>query len=409
MPEINQLISDQIKFITLPNGEEKFDLVLEASEDLIFILDNKGCFKRINNNGAGLLDYKPKDLVGRHFWEFVDPKSDKVIAKSFQEILNSDELTTFEVTLTSKFGREVIFQITAKTIYSRENASGLLAVAKDITKFRYETERAKDLSIKLIEAKRLIAIERNRANRRKTILEELSRLKNDFASNVSHELRTPLASIIGYSEAILSDPEMPKDIRIEFNNIILRESKRLANLVNNLLDLTKIEGGGIQLEKDNFNIIKVLNNVIERNKPLIKERSLTLTCDIPVDEIIINGDEEKLGLVFEGLINNAIKFTDPGGRIMVGAQSLYKEFEIIISDTGAGIPENDLTNIFQKFFRVSRPGKEIPGTGLGLVFVKQVVDLHKGLITVNSEVNMGTSFVIKLPKGIKFQKLTKGQ
>jgi two-component system phosphate regulon sensor histidine kinase PhoR len=127
-----------------------------------------------------------------------------------------------------------------------------------------------------------------------------------------------------------------------------------------------------------------------------------LTCDIPVNEIIINGDEEKLGLVFEGLINNAIKFTDSGGRIIVSAQSLYKEFEIIISDTGTGIPENDLPNIFDKFYRVRRPGKEIPGTGLGLVFVKQIVDLHKGLITVNSEVNMGTSFVIKLPKGIKF-------
>ena len=408
MPELNHLISDQLKFIALSKGEEKFDLILEASEDLIFILDNKGCFRRVNNNGAALLDYNPKDLIGRHFWEFVDPKSDKVIAKSFQEVLNSGELTSFEVTLTSKFGKEVIFQITAKTIYDKSNGRELLAIAKDITKFRYETERANDLSIKLKEAKRLISIERNRANRRNTILNELSRMKNEFASNVSHEFRTPLASIIGYSEAILSDPHMSREIQTEFNNIILRESKRLASLVNSVLDLSKIEKGGIKLEQTEFDIIKVLNAVVENNKPAIKEKGLVLTCDIPVNEIIINGDEEKLGLVFEGLINNAIKFTDSGGRIIVSAQSLYKEFEIIISDTGAGIPENDLPNIFDKFYRVRRPGKEIPGTGLGLVFVKQIVDLHKGLITVNSEVNMGTSFVIKLPKGIKFKKINKG-
>ncbi len=408
MRELNQLISDHIKFITLPNAEEKFELILEASEDLIFILDSKGYFKRINNNGAEILGYIPKDLLGRHFWEFVDPKSDRVIAKSFQEILSSGELTTFEVTLTSKFGKEIIFQVTAKTIYDKSKNSELLAVAKDISKLRQEAERAKDFSIKLIEAKRLIAIERNRANRRNTILDELANLKNEFASNVSHELRTPLASIIGYSEAILSDSEMSKEIQNEFTSIILRESKRLAKLVNNMLDLTRIEGGGIQLEPGSFNIIKVLNDVIEKNKPLIKENGLVLNCDIPVEEIIINGDEKKISLVFEGILNNAIKFTGTGGRITIGAQSLYKEFEIIISDTGAGIPENDLPNIFQKFYRVSRPGKEIPGTGLGLVFAKQIVDLHKGLITVNSEVNMGTSFVIKLPKGIKFQKITKG-
>jgi len=402
LSNLNHLVSDQTKFVALSKREEKFDLVLEASEDLIFILDNKGCFRRVNNNGATLLDYNPKDLIGRHFWEFVDQKSDKVIAKSFQEVLNSGELTSFEVTLTSKFGREVIFQITAKIISGEAIGSELLAVAKDITKFRYENERVNDLSIKLKEANRLISIERNRANRRNSILDELARMKNEFASNISHEFRTPLASIIGYSEAILSDPNMPKEIQTEFNNIILRESKRLAILVNNVLNLSKIEGGGIKLERSEFNIIKVLNSIIENNRQVIKEKGVTLTCDIPVDEIIINGDEEKLRLVFEGLINNAIKFTDSGGRITVSAQSLYKEFEIIISDTGAGIPENDLPNIFEKFYRVRRPGKEIPGTGLGLVFVKQIIDLHKGLIKVYSDVNMGTSFVIKLPKGIKF-------
>jgi signal transduction histidine kinase len=102
--------------------------------------------------------------------------------------------------------------------------------------------------------------------------------------------------------------------------------------------------------------------------------------------------------VIARLVNNAIKFTNPKGRVKVIAKNLFKEMEIIISDTGIGIPEGDIPFIFQKFYRVSRPGTEIPGTGLGLVFVKQIIDLHKGFITVQSEVGKGTTFAIKLPK-----------
>jgi len=409
LPKLNHLsLYKKENLISLSRRDKKFEILLEASEDLIFILDGKGCFRRVNESGAALLDYSSKELLGRHVWDFVDSKSHRVVAGSFQEILNSNEITTFEAIFVSKSGREIILQVTAKTIFDKSAKAELLAVAKDITRLRYETERANDLEVKLIEAQRLISIEKERLNRRNTILDELTRLKGEFISNVSHELRTPLASIIGYSEAILSDPNMPKEVQTEFTEIILRESKKLASLVNNVLDVTKIEGGGIQLDRNKFDIIGILNDVIEKFKPLINEHVLSISRDIPVEEVILDGDEEKLKQVFEGLLNNAIKFTDSGGRIFVSVRSLYKEIEIIISDTGIGIPENDIPNIFQKFYRVSRPGKEIPGTGLGLVFVKQIVDLHKGLITVNSEVNMGTSFVIKLPKENKFQQTNKG-
>ena len=221
-------------------------------------------------------------------------------------------------------------------------------------------------------------------------------------------MRTPLASIIGFSETLVSDSEMPKDMQNEFLNIILKEGKRLAGLINDVLDLNKIEGGGIVLNRSNFDIINLLNRVIKNSRNSIEVKNMVFTSDIPVEEVIINGDEEKLEEVFNGLVNNSIKFTEPGGRITISAQTLYKEIEIIVSDTGVGIPEKDLPNIFQKFYRVSRPGTEIPGTGLGLVFAKQIVDLHKGLINVESEINNGTSFVVKLPKSLKLQTINKG-
>ena len=105
--------------------------------------------------------------------------------------------------------------------------------------------------------------------------------------------------------------------------------------------------------------------------------------------------------MLNNILNNAVKFTPLKGRIIISALGLYKEIEITISDTGIGIPEKDLPYIFQKFCRVSRPGTEIPGTGLGLVFVKQIVDLHKGFISIQSEVNKGTTVILKLPKDSK--------
>jgi two-component system phosphate regulon sensor histidine kinase PhoR len=119
------------------------------------------------------------------------------------------------------------------------------------------------------------------------------------------------------------------------------------------------------------------------------------------EKIIIDADGEKIGQAFDALINNATKFTNENGRVKVIINNMFKEAEIIISDTGVGIPEKDLPYIFQKFYRVSRPGTEIPGTGIGLVFVKQMVDMHKGLISVQSELGNGSTFIIKFLKSFK--------
>jgi signal transduction histidine kinase len=142
----------------------------------------------------------------------------------------------------------------------------------------------------------------------------------------------------------------------------------------------------------------MLNEAIEAHVKSAQAKNITLSWELPEEEILIDADKERISQTIGRLLNNAIKFTNEKGRIKVIAKNLFNEIEIIISDTGIGIPETDLPYIFQKFYRVSRPGTEIPGTGLGLVFVKQIIDLHKGFITVQSEVGKGTTFAIKLPK-----------
>jgi PAS domain S-box-containing protein len=384
--------------VLLQKSEERLRTLFETADDLIFVLDFKGNFVTVNSNGALSLEYLPDELKGQHFLNFVSDDDKPAVVKSFQQILKSNRIVSFNVTFNSKYGKQIIFEINARSTFDNEKVEGMLGIGRDITERIFDQEKTKELNNKFIEANRLIAIERDRAKQKISVLEELNRLKNEFVSNISHELRTPLASIIGFSETIDSDHEMPESMKIEFNQIILNEAKRLSKLINDVLDISKIEAGKITLNKMEFDVILLLSKVIERMLKKAVDKNVVLSVEIPSEEVMLYLDKERIEQVFENLLSNAIKFTNEGGRVAVFAQSFYKEFEVIISDTGIGIPKKDLPFIFQKFYRVSRPGSEIPGTGLGLALVKQIIDLHKGLITVQSEEDKGTTFIIKLPK-----------
>ena len=271
-------------------------------------------------------------------------------------------------------------------------------IERDITDRRVVEEKLKELNAKLIEANRIISVERDKAKNQVNVLEEVNRLKSDFISNISHELRTPLASIVGFSETISGDPNLPRETVVEFNNIILSEGKRLARLINDFLDFAKIEAGKMDLNKSVFNISELLPEIIGKIKPLADEKGVIFTSEIPDKEIILFSDRERIGQVFYQLISNAIKFTKPGGKVTLTGQDFLKEIEFIITDTGIGISEQDQKNIFQKFFKVENPGTINTGTGIGLGLAKQIIDLHHGLISFQSEVNKGTTFVVRLPK-----------
>ena len=378
--------------------QKKLDILLDLEEDLILILNEDGLIKNVNQNGALTLDYNKEELINRHIMDLVSPKYSVETARVFKGLIDGVPETSFEAALISNYDREVLFGVSAKTIYQNNKISEIIITGKNITHIREITNEIENLGIRLVEANRLISIERQRANQRKSILEELNRLKNEFISNISHELRTPLASIIGFSETIASDPDMPDEMKTEFNNTILSEGKRLARLINDVLDISKLEGGKIDIVKFRFDVITMINDIISAQKKSAEAKNIILSSELPDDEILIDADKDRISQVIARLLNNAIKFTNPKGRVKIILKNFLKEIEIIISDTGIGIPEKDLPFIFQKFYRVSRPGTEIPGTGLGLVFVKQIIDLHKGFITIQSEVGKGTTFAIKLPK-----------
>jgi PAS domain S-box-containing protein len=385
----------------IENWEENFKNLLQISNDLIFIIDKDGCFLKVNESGALLLDYSEGEMIGKHLLEFVPIEKKLEVAETISSMLKSDKIFRFTTDLITKLDKHTSFEISCRTIVRDGEVIGIVGLGKNISRLRKYKEELIKLKPKLIEAQRLITLERARLWQQSSLIEELDRLKSEFVSNISHEFRTPLASIIGFSETIVSDPDLPEEMKSEFNNVILNEGKRLAKLINDVLDISNIEGGKITLNKTIFNVIELLQGVVDKNRAIAEKKKLSIDFEHPNENILIEADREKIAQSFEALISNSVKFTNEDGRVKVIVNNLFKEVEIVISDTGIGIPEKDLPYIFQKFYRVSRPGSEIPGTGIGLVFVKQMIDIHKGMISVQSEIGNGTTFIIKFLKSFK--------
>ena len=226
---------------------------------------------------------------------------------------------------------------------------------------------------------------------------EIERMKSRFVSSVSHELRTPLTSIKGFTGTLLREPDMAAAMRSEFLAIIDAETRRLTDLIENILDLSRIESGETTLKARPVDMKQIAERVLSLVKPSLRRQQLTLGCDLPDDLPAVEGDADGLQTVLDNLVGNAIKFTPPGGRITVRAFGRDEGLVVEVSDTGMGIPEKDLPHIYETFYRVERPGVEIPGTGLGLSIVQEQVRLHGGRVEVKSKLGQGSTFTLWLP------------
>jgi len=230
-------------------------------------------------------------------------------------------------------------------------------------------------------------------------LEELDRLKSAFVSIVSHEFRTPMTSIKGLVENMLDG--LTGDLS-EHQSYYLSRVKanieRLTRMINDLLDLSKIEAGRMELLQTEVSIPELLDEVIENLQRTALEQSLTLRSSIPETLPVIQGDHDKLYQVFTNLIGNAIKFTGEGGDIHVASTlTADRSIQVCVSDTGCGIPQEEQEAIFQRFYRSSSTPMEAQGAGLGLSICKSLVELHHGTIWVESSPGNGTKIFITLP------------
>lgn len=378
--------------------EEKFNLLLDTVDDFIFILDSAGCFENSSYRGAIALDYLPNELRKKHITEIVSEKNRSTLINSIRQVLSSRKQISFNIYFISKSFEEVKHHVTLRPIISGNNVSGLIGVCKNLRKEIALQEKITALKGNLTELNRLLNVERQRSSKHKVILEELNRLKSEFISQFSHEMRTPLSTIIGFSEAISSDDQLSESMKAEFQTEILRESKRLARMINEALEMTNLESGRGFLIKTEFDVINLLQKVIIANKPLALSKNINIDSELPNKGFSISADQEKVSDVFDAIVKNAVKHTSKGGKIKIFGQIFPQEIEFLITDTGKGISQNDaktLLNPSNSFKIISKAKSE---TGIGLDFAKKIVDLHNGYMNIQSEIDKGTTFIIKLPR-----------
>ena len=226
---------------------------------------------------------------------------------------------------------------------------------------------------------------------------ETEQMNREFVSHVSHELRSPLASIKGFASTILADKEMDGETRTEFLNIINDESERLARLIEDLHELSKIEHGDIKIDKQEVQIPDIVQEAISYLKPQYEKKKIVLKTEIPQYIPLIFCDREMILKVMLNLLLSAIQFTQEGGRVTVSVEKEKEKIKVKVRDTGIGILNKDLPFIFDKFYRAETPGDEKKGTGLGLSIAKEIIKSHGGDIWVESSVNKGSTFYFKLP------------
>jgi len=253
-------------------------------------------------------------------------------------------------------------------------------------------ETLKDLEKEVAERKKAEGLIKEQNER----LKELDRMKSEFLSTAAHELRTLLTSILGFSEILLKR-KLDEEKKNKFLKIINEESVSLSSLINDLLDLSRIESGiGFKIKK----VPSEIKEVILENVDFFRAQTdkHTFKVNLPDDLVKIEADKNKINQVMENLISNAVKFSPQGGEITVSIEQSEEKAKISITDTGIGIPEKDLSHVFEKFYRAENASSEaIGGTGLGLAIVKYIVESHAGKIWVESKLGKGSTFSFTLP------------
>jgi hypothetical protein len=370
--------------------------LLEAAITTALIgIDPHGRITVFNAGAVNLLGYDAQDMVGTPFVDLLDPEqvaercpgttSEESFGRLVAGIEDARETDPRDWTWIGLDGRRHTVSMTvsmpAETLAAR---MGYLCVGRDVT----ESRASQELLVAALEKER-DAVER---------LRQLDAAKNEFVSTVSHELRTPVASIVGYTEMLQDgsvDEPTPTQQRLLAS--IERSGRRLISLCEDLLTLGGIDAGGTTWDREVIDLADLVAAGEDAIRPLLAGRDLTVSFDAP-EPVLVLGDRAQLDRVLINLLSNAVKFTEDGGQVTCRADAPDGEARLIVSDSGIGIPAEEQSGLFQRFFRSSTAQRRaIQGTGLGLSIVAATVAAHGGRIDVRSAHLEGTTFTVRLP------------
>jgi PAS domain S-box-containing protein len=383
---ISKDISEELRLNRrLLDSEEYNRVLIDSAMDGLVTADLRGIITDVNREMERLTGVPRDRLIGHPISEFVVPVGSG--ERAIQEVLGQGHLTGFELSIRRSDGAVRDYAFNASTLADNQNrVRGLIATLRDVTDQKHLREQ--------LEAQnRELQLQNDRVI-------EANRLKDEFLASMSHELRTPLNSIIGFSDFLLTSEEgtLASDQR-EYLTHILNSGNHLLSLINDVLDLAKVESGKLQLSPTLTNLQAAAEEVCASLRPQLTERHLELVSEVDpsVRQIVL--DPLRFKQILYNLLSNAVKFTPMGGRVEVSiAPSGGSRFALRVTDNGIGIPPNEVGRIFRQFEQLdSGPARRYSGTGLGLPLTQKLVDLMGGSISVKSEVGVGSTFTVRLP------------
>jgi PAS domain S-box-containing protein len=359
---------------------EKIKESRDYMDDLFMSSTDAMC--SLNKNGKIITWNKTAEkLYGYKFEEIKD--------KSYDILIPQNQLKIKE--LINIVRKEKRFEL--KGVLRQHKNKSLIPIKSKLSVLKsYNKGRTRGFIIHDVDQREKLELKRERDE-----LLKLDKLKSEFVNIASHELRTPLTSIQGYSELLMNMSDNLTEDQLEFAKIIFDESHRLGVLINDVLDLNKMDAGKMKINIKN----KSINSIIDYNitYKLAYDKDIKIIKNIPNKDIFCDYDEDRMTQVMTNLISNAVKFTDNKGEIKISLEEQADQIMIKIEDSGVGIPTKDIPFIFDKFYQSSHyMTRKEGGTGLGLAICKKIIDLHHGCITVQSEENVGTTFYVFLPK-----------
>ena len=233
-------------------------------------------------------------------------------------------------------------------------------------------------------------------------VEAAQRSQRDFVANVSHELKTPLTSIQGFSQALLDGTASTPETTARAAYVIHDEAERMRRMVDELLTLARFDAGEVVMARERLELGPLLQACVERMAPQAQAAGVALERDVP-EPLSVTGDGDRLAQVFANLLDNALTHTPTGGRVTLAARRAERTpvVEVMVTDTGTGIPAEALSRLFERFYQVDQARPRGRGAGLGLAIVKEIVEAHGGTIAAESVVGLGSKFTVCLPAGEK--------
>ncbi|NOQ48422.1 MAG: PAS domain S-box protein [Methanococcoides sp.] len=360
----------------LRESEEKFRTIFENASDAIYVTGLDGQFLEVNQVACDQLGYSRSELLQMGA-EDIDSFDDAAQVEARINQILRDGHIIFETAQVRKDGSIMPADVSSRIIdYMGKKA--LLGITRDITKHKQAEETM--LNAKLT-------------------AEAANRAKTEFVANMSHELRTPLNSIIGFSDIFCSENQGSlNEYQKKYTSNVLANGKHLLNIINEILDFSKVESGKMELNIEEIILTKVIEEIETSIIPLSSNKNIELTFNMDVRKPIIKADMMKFKQILYNLVSNAIKFTDQGGSVTIGGQISEDLVHISVKDSGIGISPKDQAKLFDPFFQVdSSTTREYGGTGLGLTLVKKFVEMHHGNIWIESEIGKGSTFTFIIP------------